>query len=278
MKKITVFFVIVATAILGVASYSCCNAKSSQVPSAVEAQADEPVAVSTPQASTKPNSEADTFDKKMREYGLVDIRTLDPSILVELKYSTTDNFVGKDMYGSLERAYLNKAFAMRVLKAQQILRKRHPDYTLLIYDAARPISVQRTMRKIVEGTPLQSFVADGTKGGRHNYGVAVDLTIADKNGKPLDMGTGFDSFSSASSVKGTSDSSDPATRTIDVYRTFVRQLQAQGRISKVAADNRILLLEVMLEAGLYPYRKEWWHFELINSMQSIRETYRLLNF
>jgi D-alanyl-D-alanine dipeptidase len=134
------------------------------------------------------------------------------------------------------------------------------------------------MKKIVAGTEFDSFVASGKTGGRHNYGVAVDLTIADKNGKALDMGTGFDSFDKASAVKGTPDNSDPATRTIAVYRAFVRKLQADGLISKKAADNRILLLEVMHEAGLYPYRNEWWHFELINSMANIRETYRLLDF
>jgi D-alanyl-D-alanine dipeptidase len=244
----------------------------------VEKPKAEPVAPQTEKPKPQSTSAADNFDKKMREYGLVDIRTLDKSILVELKYSTTDNFVGKDMYGSLERAYLERKFAEKVLKAQQILRKRYPSYTLLIYDAARPISVQRTMKKIVAGTEFDSFVASGKTGGRHNYGVAVDLTIADKNGKALDMGTGFDSFDKASAVKGTPDNSDPTTRTIAVYRAFVRKLQADGLISKKAADNRILLLEVMHEAGLYPYRNEWWHFELINSMANIRETYRLLDF
>ena len=247
-----------------------------------EAVAETPKAEAAPQQQTdKPKAEAnpaDDFDKKMKEYGLVDIRTLDKNILVELKYSTTDNFVGKDMYGSLERAYLERKFAEKVLKAQQILRKRYPNYTLLIYDAARPISVQRTMKKIVAGTEFDSFVASGKTGGRHNYGVAVDLTIADKNGKALDMGTGFDAFDKASAVKGTSDNSDPTTRTMAVYRTFVRKLQTDGLISKEAANNRILLLEVMHEAGLYPYRNEWWHFELINSMTNIRETYRLLDF
>ena len=236
-----------------------------------------PVAEKKAEPNPKASSGVD-FDKMMQKYGLVDIRTLDKNILVELKYSTTDNFVGKDMYGSLERAYLEPNFAKRVLRAQKILRKRYPNYTLLIYDAARPISVQRTMRKMVEGTEFQSFVADGTKGGRHNYGVAVDVTIADSKGRALDMGTGFDSFDKASAVKGTSDNSDPTTRTIEIYRAFVRNLQAKKLISKEAADNRILLLEVMYEAGLYPYRNEWWHFELIDSMAKVRNTYRLLDF
>ena len=218
------------------------------------------------------------FDKQMQEYGLVDIQTLDSSILVELKYSTTDNFVGKDMYGTLERAYLETAFAARVVKAQQALKRRNSNYTLLIYDAARPISVQRAMRKMVEGTNLEGFVADGTRGGRHNYGVAVDLTIATMDGTPLDMGAGFDDFSDAASVKGTPDTSDPATRTISVYRTYINNMVNRGVINLEAAKNRILLIEVMLEAGLVPYRREWWHFEEIMSMSDTRSTYRLLDF
>jgi D-alanyl-D-alanine dipeptidase len=218
------------------------------------------------------------FDKQMQEYGLVDIQTLDSSILVELKYSTTDNFVGKDMYGALKRSYLEATFAAKVVRAQQVLKRRNSNYTLLIYDAARPISVQRTMRKMVEGTDLEDFVADGTRGGRHNYGVAVDLTIATLDGEPLDMGAGFDDFSDAASVKGTPDTSDPATRTIEVYRTYINNMAKQGVISLEAAKNRILLMEVMLESGLVPYRREWWHFEELMSMSDTRNTYRLLDF
>ena len=93
------------------------------------------------------------FDKKMKEYGLVDIQSLDKEIRVELKYATEDNFVGENMYGSLTTAYLLPHIARKVVEAQRILRERHPEYSLLVYDAARPISVQRRMRRAVEGTP-----------------------------------------------------------------------------------------------------------------------------
>ena len=221
---------------------------------------------------------ATDFDTQMLDYQLVDIQNIDSEIIVELKYSTEDNFVGIDMYGNLERAYFEKSFADRVVKAQKILKSRNSNYTLLIYDAARPISVQRAMYKCVEGTDLERFVANGTRGGRHNYGVAVDLTIATIDGKPLDMGTKFDNFTDAASVKGTPDTSDASTRTIAVYRNYINDLAARGLISYDAAQNRILLIEVMLEAGLYPYRREWWHFEEIISMNSIRERYKLLDF
>ena len=182
------------------------------------------------------------------------------------------------MYGDLETAYLVESFANKVVYAQQLLQECNPNLTLLIYDAARPISVQRAMRRVVENTAFEDFVADGTRGGRHNYGVAVDLTIATLDGVPLDMGAGFDEFSEASSVKGTPDTSDASTRTIEVYRRYVNSLADSGVISTDAAANRILLLEVMCQAGLFPYRKEWWHFEEIISISDTRSSYELLDF
>ena len=223
-------------------------------------------------------SQLEKLDAKMQEYNLVDVTTLDSNIIVDLKYSTTDNFVGVDMYGDLERAYFVRDFAVKVAKAQRILQEQYPQYTLLIYDAARPISVQRAMRRTVEGTPYESFVADGTRGGRHNYGVAVDLTIATLDGKPLDMGAGFDDFSEAASVKGTADSADPATRTMTVYRNYIMGMVERGVISLEAANNRLLLIEIMHKAGLYPYRREWWHFEEVISIYTTRERYKLLDF
>lgn len=223
-------------------------------------------------------AQTSSFEALMEEHNLVDIETLDDDILVELKYSTPDNFVGMDMYGSLEKAYLEREFAARVVKAQRILQSRYPQYTLLIYDAARPISVQRRMRQIVQGTEFEGFVADGTRGGRHNYGVAVDLTIATCDGIPLDMGADFDEFSEAAYVKATADNSDPKTRSIEVYKAYAHSQVERGIISKDAAENRILLIEVMHEAGLFPFRREWWHFEEIISIIDTRNKYKLLDF
>ena len=212
------------------------------------------------------------FDKKMKEYGLVDVQTLDKEIAVELKYATEDNFVGENMYGSLTTAYLLPHFARKVVEAQRILRKRHPEYSLLIYDAARPISVQRRMRSIVEGTPLQIYVADGKRGGRHNFGVAVDLTIIDAQGRPLDMGAGFDHFGREAWVGNDNDV------TLAAYKAYIEALRKRGKISAEAAANRTLLLEIMDAVGLRPYVKEWWHFQERISMSATRERYKLLNF
>ena len=107
------------------------------------------------------------FNTLMEKQGLVNVQQLDSEILVELKYATEDNFVGENMYGALTTAYLLPHFAEKVVRAQKLLRERKPGYSLLIYDAARPISVQRRMRRVVEGTQLEIYVADGTRGGRH---------------------------------------------------------------------------------------------------------------
>ena len=215
--------------------------------------------------------------QKMKAHGLVDIKELDSSILVEVKYTTTDNFVGEDMYGDLEKALFEQGFAKRVVAAQQALKRRNPSLTLLIYDAARPISTQRRMRKVVDGTPYEQYVADGSKGGRHNFAVAVDLTIADSDGRALDMGAPFDCFDRVAHVKDGSDS-DASTRTMAVYKAFANSQVKEGLITQKAAENRLLLIEVMMEAGLLPYHCEWWHFEEPISMSQTREKYRLLDF
>ena len=212
------------------------------------------------------------FNALMEKHGLVNVQTLDSEIGVELKYATEDNFVGENMYGSLTTAYLLPHFAEKIVRAQKILRERHPDYSLLIYDAARPISVQRRMRRAVEGTPLEIYVADGTRGGRHNYGVAVDLTIVDKTGKPLDMGAKFDHFGKEAWV------GNDADVTLSAYKAYMKKQQEQGLISAEAARNRTLLLEIMDAVGLRPYVKEWWHFQERISMSATRERYKLLDF
>lgn len=215
---------------------------------------------------------APDYEERMRKAGLVDIQSLDDEIEVLLKYATEDNFVGQNMYGTLRKAFFRPHFAKKIVEAQRLLRERHSDYSLLIYDAARPLSVQKRMRKAVEGTPLTAYVADGARGGRHNYGVAVDLTIIDGNGLILDMGAPFDHFGREAWI-GT----DKNT-TLASYKAYVEWQRKEGIISDEAARNRTLLLEVMDAVGLRPYAKEWWHYQERISMPRTREIYPLLDF
>ncbi|OUN77988.1 hypothetical protein B5G09_03965 [Alistipes sp. An54] len=223
---------------------------------------EEPASFKTDRIDTRPATAQyqDTISLRLKRYGLIDIQNLDSSILVKLAYATPDNFTKSNLYGNLNRAYLEPGFAHKVAQAQKELHKQHPQYTILIWDASRPISVQRKMRKIVEGTKYEKYVANGDRGGRHNYGVAVDLTIADSLGNPLDMGTPFDYFGDAAHV-GNED-----------------QLVNAGIISSEARQNRQLLYQIMKKAGLIPYRREWWHYEEPIPMSEVRKKYLLLDF
>ena len=212
------------------------------------------------------------YDQLIRNMGLIDVQTLNGAIMVELRYATTDNFMEQNIYGTLRKAYFLPHFARKVARAQEILSQRHPKYHLLIYDAARPRSAQRRMRQAVDGTPYTAYVADASRGGRHNYGVAVDLTIADKDGRPLDMGTPFDHFDRTAWV------GDGINTTLQHFKKYIAQMQQQGLISAEAAANRTLLVEIMDAVGLRPYAKEWWHYQERVSMSRTRELYKLLDF
>ncbi|HAO51503.1 MAG TPA: peptidase M15 [Runella sp.] len=194
-------------------------------------------------------TKAGTLEKKFIKHGLVDIQTLDPTLKVELKYSTTDNFIKEDVYGDLERAYLQPMAAQKLVKANQFLKQEKSNYTLLVYDGARPLSVTKIFWARMSHLPYnrrEDFVADPAKGSIHNFGCAVDLTIADENGKPLDMGTIFDFFGV---------SAEPRREA---------EMLKSGKLSRQQVENRKLLRRVMLKAGFTSIQTEWWHFNALS--------------
>ncbi len=183
------------------------------------------------------------YDSEFTKMGFVDVQSLDSTIQVDLKYSSTDNFMGINMYGDLYKAYLRPEIAQMVVNAQKYLKDINPEYTLVIYDAARPLSAQRMMYEKVQGTKFSKYVAKPAKGGGfHNYGCAVDVTILYK-GKPLDMGAEFDEFSTLSHINN------------EQYNLKI------GKLSQEAYNNRQILRKVMKKAGFDTYRCEWWHFQ-----------------
>lgn len=185
------------------------------------------------------------LEDRMQKQGLVDVQQVEPSLRVELKYSTTDNFLKEDVYGDLERAYLLPTAARKLQKAQALLRRQHADYTLLVYDAARPSAVQRRMWALVKGTDQENYVADPDKGSVHNFGAAVDLTILGADGRPLDMGTPFDFFGDLAQPR------------------FEQQFLGEGKLTAEQVKNRKLLRAVMEQSGFSGIPSEWWHFNAI---------------
>ncbi|WP_286935610.1 MULTISPECIES: M15 family metallopeptidase [unclassified Algoriphagus] len=185
------------------------------------------------------------LEQRLIDQGLVDLQEYIPGIRVELKYSTTDNFFGQDVYGELDRAYLQPEVADQLKKAQELLQAENPDYTLLVYDGVRPLSVQQILWDNLDKPdsikPL--YVADPKVGSLHNFGVAVDLTIYDtKADSALDMGTGYDYFG------------------YPAYPDREKQMLAEKKITPNQVANREILRKVMNAAGFKGIGSEWWHF------------------
>lgn len=193
------------------------------------------------------------LEKTLIDQGLVDIEKVIPGIKVELKYSTEDNFFGKDVYGDHVRCYLQPVVAEMLGKAQESLKKEYPNLTLLVYDGVRPLSVQQILWDSLDKPdsikPL--YVSDPKIGGLHNFGVAVDLTIFDTEaGKPLDMGTTYDFFG------------------YPAYPDRELQMLAEGKITRAQVANREILRKVMKGAGFTGIGSEWWHFNAFSRKEA----------
>lgn len=181
----------------------------------------------------------------MAAQGYVDIKDVDPSIKVSLMYTRPDNFTGKVLYTDLTEAYLHPLAAEALKKAQTELKKTHPKWDIIVYDAARPMSVQQKMWNVVKGTSKSIYVSNPANGGGlHNYGFAVDVSICDENGDTIPMGTIIDHLGR------------------EAHPELEEEMVTKGVISKQSVENRKLLRKVMAAGGYKVLKTEWWHFNL----------------
>ncbi len=190
--------------------------------------------------------------------GLVRVKDADSTLAVKLMYATPDNFTGQVLYDNLTEAYLHPDAARALVCAHKTLKRLHPGYRLIVYDAARPMSVQKKMWNVVKGTPKNIYVSNPSHGGGlHNYGLAVDISILDSLGHPLPMGTEVDHMG------------------IEAHISQEARLVKSGKITEAEHRNRLLLREVMKEGGFRPLPSEWWHFNLC-SRNEARNKYSLI--
>jgi len=176
---------------------------------------------------TGTNADADSL--------LVELRMLDNTIAVDMRYRGTNNFTGAPLPGyEANRAYLHRDAARALAIVQRALRA--DNLGLLVYDAYRPVRATNAMVAWTQRVHRESLVRDGyiSDRSRHNLGVAIDLTLVRlSTGEPLDMGTPFDTFSA------------------DAHTA-----NATG----IAATNRARLVAAMAVGGFKNYDQEWWHF------------------
>jgi len=161
---------------------------------------------------------------------LVDVATVDSTIVIDLPYATTNNFTGQKLY-EVHRCFLRKSVAERLARVQKRLRQQ--GLGLKIWDGYRPRSVQWRMWELV---PDPRYVADPRKGSRHNRGAAVDVTLVDSLGQELEMPTTFDDFSERA------------------HRDY-------PDVSEKARLHKQILEEAMTSEGFIPLPTEWWHFD-----------------
>ena len=177
------------------------------------------------------------------EEPLVDVAPLHPKLLLDIKYATTDNFFGKAAY-PVAACVLRKRIAERMVAAQKWLDEKHAGLRLMFKDCYRPDRVQWIMWEAVKDTPKRGYVADPTKGkgSIHAYGAAVDVTLADAEGHELDMGSAYDHLGKLSEPR------------------HEARFLSEKKLTRAQVENRHILRDAMVHAGMKPIPNEWWHF------------------
>jgi len=165
---------------------------------------------------------------------LVDIKSVDPTIVIELRYGGSNNLTGHRLYPLGTPALVRSELAWRLVTAQAFL-KRY-EYRLKIWDAYRPKSVQVQLWQAVHNN---DYVADpgAGAGSLHNWGVAVDVTLVDTWNRAVPMPTDFDDFTPAAMCH---------------YRGADPWIRWHLHLLQIA----------MGHAGFYRLRTEWWHFTI----------------
>jgi D-alanyl-D-alanine dipeptidase len=166
-----------------------------------------------------------------------------PGIALELRYATRDNFVGRAVYGGLDCAFLRREAADALESAARWLDAHRPGYRLLVLDALRPQRVQELLWSELAGTPLTRYLAEPQRGSIHSYGMAVDLTLVDPQGREVDMGSGFDEMALIS------------------HPDHEAEHLALGLLTAEQLRERGWLRAAMRQAGFHTIPTEWWHFE-----------------
>ncbi len=190
---------------------------------------------------------------------LVDVTTLDDRFLLDIRYATADNFFKQKVYPEA-RCLLVRSVSEKMSTAQRWLDDHHAGLRLMFKDCYRPHSVQSVMWEAVAGTPKARYVANPhTKvGSIHSYGAAVDLTLADRAGHELDMGTPYDYLGPLAEPRHEA--------------KFLRE----GKLSETQVRNRRILRRAMRESGMHGILNEWWHFNE-HTPEAIRNKYPRLD-
>ncbi|MBI5495226.1 MAG: M15 family metallopeptidase [Deltaproteobacteria bacterium] len=161
---------------------------------------------------------------------LVDVTTVVPDLVLDLRYASENNFLKRRLY-PVARCLLRREAAERLKVAADLLRKQ--GYRVKAWDCYRPHRVQKVMW---EAHPVRGYVAPPQPGSVHNRGGAVDVSLADLEGRDVEMPTDFDDFTTRANLHS-------------------------ARHTPIAVERRKVLRDAFEAAGFRGIRSEWWHFE-----------------
>jgi zinc D-Ala-D-Ala dipeptidase len=184
-----------------------------------------------------------SFPTYSQQTGLTCIDSF-PALTFDIRYASTNNFSGKNIYGDRKTSYLHPIAAERLQRASILLEAIKPGWKIVVFDALRPHSAQKALWDVVQATPQRKYVASPNGTSVHNYGFAIDVTLEDEFGRRLDMGTDYDDFSQLSEPR------------------FEDAMLHAGKLSAVQVANRRFLRDIMKRAGWRTIKNEWWHFEV----------------
>ena len=161
---------------------------------------------------------------------LVDLASVCPGLIIDLRYATEDNFTHTKLYPS-NSAYLVPAAAEALSRVHGALQQQ--GFGLKVWDAYRPLSIQKKFGNLL---PDPKFVAPPSRGSRHNRAASVDVTLVDRHGQEIPMPTEFDDFSKKAAAHNQDCSNE-------------------------AKAHRRILQEAMVREGFQILETEWWHFD-----------------
>lgn len=165
----------------------------------------------------------------------VNVKDVSDAFVYDMKYASKDNFMKQVVY-ECDKCYLRLKTVKALIEANNDFLKL--GYRIKLFDCYRPLDIQKKMWEIV---PNPIYVADPSKGSIHNRGGAVDITLIDKDGKELDMGTSFDFFGEEASHN---------------YQNLSEEIR----------KNRVYLKQIMTLHNFKSFDSEWWHYNLTTGL------------
>ncbi len=170
---------------------------------------------------------------------LINIKSVIPDAILDIKYATSDNITGKPVYEA-PLCLIRPELANALKRADDEL-KTH-GFRLLFWDCYRPYSLQRVFYDAAVKKGLAHLFANPRRGSNHNRGMAVDVGLVAMDGTKVDLPTKFDDLS--------------------------KQARSNAKLkNKQAQRNRELLKKIMKKNGFTTIRSEWWHFNYKNALR-----------